>query len=114
DAGCGEGYYLRELATLARGLKLEVVGLDICKWAVQAAARRSADMSWAVGSNARLPLPDACIDRILCMFGFPVHAEFARVLKAAGRLIQVEAGPDHLRELREVIYPTLKPRPQQR
>ena len=24
-------------------------------------------------------------------------------------LLQVEAGPDHLRELREIIYPTLKP-----
>jgi len=114
DAGCGEGYYLRELAALAEGLVLEVVGLDISKWAVQVAARRSTDMSWVVGSNARLPLPEASVDRILCMFGFPVHAEFARVLKPAGRLIQVEAGPDHLRELREVIYPTLKPRPQQR
>lgn len=114
DAGCGEGYYLRELAALAQGLKLEVVGLDISKWAVQAAARRSTDMSWVVGSNARLPLPDASVDRILCMFGFPVYAEFARVVKPAGRLILVEAGPDHLRELREVIYPTLKPRPQQR
>ena len=25
------------------------------------------------------------------------------------RLLQVDAGPDHLRELREIIYPTLKP-----
>jgi len=114
DAGCGEGYYLRELARLAEGLKLEVVGLDISKWAVQAAARHSTDMSWVVGSNARLPLPDASVDRILCMFGFPVYTEFARVLKPAGRLILVEAGADHLRELREVIYPTLKPRPPQR
>ena len=49
DAGCGEGYYLRQLA------------------------------------------------------------EFARVLKPGGQLLQVDAGPDHLRELREIIYPTLKP-----
>ena len=26
-----------------------------------------------------------------------------------GRLLQVDAGPNHLRELREIIYPTLKP-----
>src|SRR5690554_5519384 len=52
DAGCGEGYYLRELAALAQELTLEMVGLDISKWAVQAAARRSTDMSWVVGSNA--------------------------------------------------------------
>jgi 23S rRNA (guanine745-N1)-methyltransferase len=43
------------------------------------------------------------------MFGFPVYSEFARVLKPGGQLIQVEAGPEHLRELREIIYPTLKP-----
>jgi len=43
------------------------------------------------------------------MFGFPVYAEFARVLKPGGRLLQVDAGPDHLRELREIIYPSLKP-----
>lgn len=114
DAGCGEGYYLRELAALAEGLELQIVGLDISKWAVQAAARRSMNMSWVVGSNAKLPLPDASVDRILCMFGFPVHAEFARVLKPEGRLIQVEAGFDHLLELREIIYPTLKPRVSER
>jgi 23S rRNA (guanine745-N1)-methyltransferase len=43
------------------------------------------------------------------MFGFPVYPEFARVLKPGGRLVQVDAGPDHLRELREIIYPSLKP-----
>jgi 23S rRNA (guanine745-N1)-methyltransferase len=42
------------------------------------------------------------------MFGFPVVSEFARVLKTGGVLLQVEAGPNHLRELREIIYPTLK------
>jgi 23S rRNA (guanine745-N1)-methyltransferase len=43
------------------------------------------------------------------MFGFPVYPEFARVLKPSGMLLQVDSGPDHLRELREIIYPTLKP-----
>ena len=32
----------------------------------------------------------------------------ARVLKIGGVLLQVDAGADHLRELREIIYPTLK------
>ncbi len=111
DAGCGEGYYLRELATAAqaRGQALSVLGVDISKWAVQAAARRSRQMAWVVGSNAGLPVLDASVDRVLCMFGFPVFAEFARVLKAGGELLLVDAGPDHLRELREIIYPSLKP-----
>jgi 23S rRNA (guanine745-N1)-methyltransferase len=62
-----------------------------------------------VGSNANLPALPGRLDRVLCMFGFPVYAEFARVLKPAGQLLQVDAGPDHLRELREIIYPSLKP-----
>ena len=49
------------------------------------------------------------LDRLLCLFGFPVYGEFARALKPGGELLQVDAGPDHLRELREIIYPALKP-----
>lgn len=32
------------------------------------------------------------------------------MLKSDGQLLQVDAGPDHLRELREIIYPSLKPK----
>lgn len=109
DAGCGEGYYLRSLAAAANGRSLALLGLDISKWAVQAAAKRERRVSWVVGTNARLPVLPATLDRVLCMFGFPVYAEFARVLRPGGELLQVDAGPDHLRELREVIYPMLKP-----
>lgn len=111
DAGSGEGYYLRQLAAAAteQGQTLAVLGLDISKWAVLAAAKQDPRPNWVVGTNARLPVLDGTVDRVLCLFGFPVYAEFARVLKPGGRLIQVDAGPDHLRELREIIYPTLKP-----
>jgi 23S rRNA (guanine745-N1)-methyltransferase len=30
-------------------------------------------------------------------------------LKPGGLLVQVDSGPDHLRQLREIIYPSLKP-----
>jgi len=114
DAGCGEGYYLRQLAQqLPDAQALSLMGLDISKWAVQSAAKQEdkhAPISrWVVGSNAQLPVQSATLDSVLCMFGFPVYSEFARVLKPGGQLIQVEAGPEHLRELREIIYPTLKP-----
>ena len=112
DAGCGEGYYLRQLADAAERSSeqqtLALLGLDISKWAVISAAKRDKRSNWIVGSNANLPVPTAALDRVLCMFGFPVYAEFARVLKTGGLLLQVDAGPDHLRELRETIYPTLK------
>lgn len=126
DAGCGEGYYLRQLAAAAaaEARPLALAGLDISKWAVQAAAKRdlqdarsqagasasaAPSTTWIVGSNAGLPVLPATLDRVLCMFGFPVYPEFARVLRRGGELLQVDAGADHLRELREVIYPTLKP-----
>ncbi|SDL37789.1 23S rRNA m(1)G-745 methyltransferase [Modicisalibacter muralis] len=110
DAGCGEGYYLRELAKATRdGQSLALLGLDISKWAVLCAAKQDKRASWVVGSNANLPVQPGTLDRLLCLFGFPVYSEFARVLKPGGLLLQVDAGPDHLRELREIIYPTLKP-----
>ncbi|MBK7414783.1 MAG: methyltransferase domain-containing protein [Dechloromonas sp.] len=109
DAGCGEGYYLRQLAAAESPVKtLAVLGLDISKWAVLSAAKQDKRPKWVVGSNANLPVLPGTLDRLLCMFGFPVYPEFARVLKADGLLLQVDAGADHLRELREIIYPTLK------
>jgi 23S rRNA (guanine745-N1)-methyltransferase len=110
DAGCGEGYYMRQLAAaVPEEQPLALLGLDISKWAVLSAAKQDKRPSWVVGTNAKLPVLSGTLDRVLCMFGFPVYAEFARVLKPGGRLVQVDAGPDHLRELREIIYPSLKP-----
>lgn len=114
DAGCGEGYYLRQLARAVPAQQsLALMGLDISKWAVLAAAKQDDKQTptsrWVVGSNAHLPVEAGTLDSVLCMFGFPVYSEFSRVLKAGGVLLQVEAGPNHLRELREIIYPTLKP-----
>lgn len=123
DAGCGEGYYLRELARAGEARRdeeggtavasLSLMGLDISKWAVLAAARQAKQAgvpaSWVVGSNAHLPVQTGTLDRLLCLFGFPVAAEFARVLRPGGVLLMAEVGPDHLRELREIIYPRLKP-----
>ncbi|MCR9185610.1 MAG: methyltransferase domain-containing protein [Halieaceae bacterium] len=112
DAGCGEGYYLRELARAAGGARpLTLGGVDISKWAVQEAARQDKRMAWMVASNAGLPVATSSVDRLLCLFGFPVYAEFARVLKPAGELLLAEAGPAHLKALREIIYPALKRKP---
>lgn len=109
DAGCGEGYYLRQLAAANTDRSLALVGVDISKWAALAAAKQDKRPRWLVGSNANLPVLNGTLDCVLCLFGFPVYYEFARVLKPGGILIQVDAGPDHLRELREIIYPSLKP-----
>lgn len=109
DAGCGEGYYIRYLAKKAPSTtNLALMGLDISKWAVLAAAKQDKTPAWVVGSNANLPVLPETLDRVLCLFGFPVYSEFARVLRSGGEIVLLEAGPDHLRELREIIYPELK------
>ncbi len=110
DAGCGEGYYLRHLAAAAGpGQALALLGLDISKWAVLVAARADPRPTWVVASNASIPVPAQSIDRVLCLFGFPVYPEFARVLKPGGEVLLADPGPAHLREMREIIYPTVKP-----
>jgi len=106
DAGCGDGYYMRALQQTA--LLLHMTGVDISKWAVLAAAKMDKTALWLVGSNANLPLLPSSQNVILCMFGFPVYSEFSRVLRPDGVLIKVDAGADHLLELREVIYPRIK------
>ncbi|WP_417438841.1 putative RNA methyltransferase [Idiomarina sp.] len=110
DAGCGEGYYLRYLIEQAEqnGTDLSMAALDISKWAVQAAAKRDKRLSWMVASNNSIPLDDNSVDTILCVFGFPVEAEFKRVLKPGGRLIMVDPTGDHLKELKAIIYSEIK------
>lgn len=109
DAGCGEGYYLEHLGQVfeKQATTTDRVGLDISKWAVTAASKRDKRVSWIVGSNASLPVPDQRFDIILCLFGFPVFQEFQRALTESGYLLLVESGPEHLIELREILYDSI-------
>jgi 23S rRNA (guanine745-N1)-methyltransferase len=112
DAGCGEAYYLdclRERMLASAIMEPVMLGFDISKWAIQSAARRF-PATWLVASNRNIPLVDASVDVLIDMFGFADFASFARVLKPSGVLLRVQAGADHLRELRQIIYPTLKER----
>ncbi len=110
DAGCGEGYYLQQLVQqIARSTRSQpgIIGFDISKWAVQAATRRLS-AAWLVASNRNIPIADHSVDLILSLFGFPAYDSFHRILKEGGCLLLVNAGPRHLLELREIIYPTVK------
>ncbi|WP_417597655.1 putative RNA methyltransferase [Oceanospirillum sp.] len=112
DAGCGEGYYLSRLATENKLIektqvdqkKVELLGVDISKWGVQAATKYQLPITWIVGTNAQLPVEPGSVDLIICMFGFWQPEWFARVLKPGGKVILAESGVDHLVELREIIY----------
>jgi 23S rRNA (guanine745-N1)-methyltransferase len=110
DAGCGEGYYLQQLRDRLEpktAITTEMIGFDISKWAVQAATRRL-EASWLVASNRNIPLAPGSVDCLLSVFGFPVFDAFNAVLKPGGTLLLASAGPQHLIELREVLYPRIK------
>lgn len=111
DAGCGEGYYLQQLATDLKENQYNLIGLDISKWAVQAAAKRNKQITWIVGTNAHLPVEPASVDMIICMFGFYDLERFAALLKPGGIVLLAEAGTEHLIELRELIYPEVRRTP---
>ncbi len=108
DAGCGEGFYLAHIARQAErsgtgGLAL--AGFDVSKWAVKAAAKRTRAITWLVANNRHPPFIAGSVDMILCLFGFPVWEGFAPVLADGGCVLLVDPGPDHLIELRDLIYP---------
>jgi 23S rRNA (guanine745-N1)-methyltransferase len=115
DAGCGDGYYLdrvfQQLSAADQGLTLSLVGLDIAKPAIIAACRRNKAITWLVGSNVRPPLLPGTVDLVLCLFGFPGWEAFAGVLRPGGHVLLVDPGPEHLIELREVIYPEVRRSP---
>ena len=65
DAGSGEGYYLRHLSAVAGDTGLALIGVDISKWAVLAAAKQDKQTRWVVGSNANLPVLPESLDLVL-------------------------------------------------
>jgi len=115
DAGCGEGYYLDRLARLAAASPepgtLGLAGIDVSKWAVKAAARRKAPVTWLVANNRTPPFLAGSVDLVLCLFGFPVWEGFKKTQKPGGHVLLVDPAADHLFELREIIYPTVRRSP---
>lgn len=115
DAGCGEGYYLEQLLHSLQQSQVRqdvaLIGLDISKPAILAAARRSKQITWLIASNKQPPLLAGSVDIIFCLFGFPLYESFKTLLKPAGKIILVESGPEHLLELRTIIYPSVSQAP---
>ena len=98
DAGCGDGFYLGNLAR-ERGLKAH--GLDISIPAIDAAARRYKDCEWIV-ANADLFLPyaDESFSKMISITARMNPGEFRRALRSDGHLLIAIPAPDDLKELR--------------
>ncbi len=114
DVGCGEGYYLSNLAHIPTR-----VGIDISKEAVRYAASRDKNAIWLTATAAHLPFADGSFDNVLSMFALTAEAEFCRILKENGVFVQVLAGKRHLSALKNIIYAeilekekNLQPQPQ--
>ncbi len=98
DLGCGEGYYTRCLQGK------EKYGFDLSKDALKHAARSDRSTAYTVASIFRLPLPDESCDTVLTCFAPAANEEIERILKPEGRFIYVTPGPDHLYEMKEILY----------
>ena len=106
DTGCGEGYYTAWVyrALLDAGKVPTVAGTDISKPILRLAAKREKNIQFAVASSYHLPVADTSIDLLLNCFSPLALEEFRRVLRPGGHFLYVVPGPDHLWEMKQVLY----------
>lgn len=108
DAGCGEGYYTREIAARLGGCGLDFYGVDLSRDSVQLAASTAnqaggaaSAIKWLVADIGHLPVRDGSVDFLLDIFTSANYEEFQRILSPDGYLIKVIPGEGHMKELRE-------------
>lgn len=102
EVGCGSGAYTRLFASQLSG-RGAVIGVDVNAQALTEAQERAELEGWGeiahfvAGSPEKLPLPDACADRVFCSSllwraGDPVTAlrEMRRVLRPGGKALAAE------------------------
>lgn len=109
DAGCGEGYYT---ANIASSLGAYTYGFDLSKEAVASGAKLAArehisNVAFFVGGIYALPVADSSADAVVNIFAPCAEAEFSRVLRDGGVLVEVSAGKDHLYGLKSAVYDTV-------
>lgn len=106
DAGCGEGYYIGQLAAALGeqrpGRTHCFTGVDLSKEAARMAARRYPFAQFAVADTWRLvPVETGATAVVLNLFAPRNPAEFARVLAPGGLLLVVIPRPGHLQSVRD-------------
>jgi 23S rRNA (guanine745-N1)-methyltransferase len=101
DLGCGSG---DALAALTDRRVSTGIGVDLSTAAVERAARRFPDRTWAVANaDRRLPLLDGSVDLVMSLHGRRNPPEVVRVLAARRYLLIAVPAADDLIELRELV-----------
>jgi malonyl-CoA O-methyltransferase len=101
DISCGTGRWLE----YAERQGAEIVGLDFCvEMLARAAGKSGLTSRLAVADAARLPVPDACADVLLCTLSLghvrdagAVMAEMARAARPGGVVIVTDFHPEAFR-----------------
>lgn len=101
DCGCGEGYYTNNYSNVTDA---DIVGFDISKSAVKAAAGSYKHINFAVASCFNIPIKSDVCDLLVNIFSPMAVEEFSRVLKKDGVFIYAIPGKKHLYELKEILY----------
>lgn len=100
DVGCGDGFFLAELA---RDVAIAAHGVDLSAAAIRAAARRLPSATLVVANADRaLPFIDGAFAVCLSIDARRNAAELRRVLAPDGLVLVAVPAPDDLAELREV------------
>lgn len=112
DLGCGEGYYTNAIAKAFP--QTPIVGFDLSKDGLNLAAKQKNHVNYFCASIVKCPLADHSVDLVVSIFAPVFLQEIKRILRPGGRLVVVSPNPNHLLELKQVLYPTvrLNPEPQ--
>ena len=106
DAGCGEGYYTSAIYDKFEQTQksVSIYGIDISKIAIEAAAKRKKNITFAVASVFHIPVQSGSCDMLVTMFSPYCSEEYSRVLRKDGIMMMAVPSTEHLWELKKAIY----------
>lgn len=106
DAGCGEGYYTEKIfnSLVEKGLKPNVLAVDISKNALDLLNNKDVHFKRGVASVFSLPIEKKSVDILLNVFAPYCFSEYKRVLKKGGIMILAIPLERHLFSLKSAVY----------